>query len=453
MESLFTVGNGYLGVRGALDSPLPGALDDMFIAGIYDRTQPLLPYSEPQLLTEGDSAHEELVSFPFPFRVRLTIGGTSQELGSGHRPAHCRTLDMQSGILVSEVHFELDGNRNALSTRRLASLVDLHLLLQEIIVELENHSAMVELDATLAPQDVARRFPHLEPLDELPRNAAFEVLHFRTKAARGQVVIAPRPTLCDSGTDSPRWRVPGVIGARLKFRRFVVVYTSRDAAHPTGAAVKHLFALEWSEFDSHAALHCARWREFWQGADIRIADQPQVEQALRFNAYHLRSAADHDPRVSIAARTLSGRGYQGHVFWDVEMFMLPFFVYTQPDIARQLLLYRYYTPRRRAAARPGLGLSRCLLRLGIDRDGRGRDASRRAPEDNRADDTDLHRISAGSHHCRCSACGVPVPGGNGRRRVPARFRRGDVDGDRTLLGKPLHTRWRCVPPSRRDGSG
>ena len=343
MESLFTVGNGYLGVRGALDSPLPGALDDMFIAGIYDRTQPLLPYSEPQLLTEGDSAHEELVSFPFPFRVGLTIGGVSQELGSGHRPAHCRTLDMQSGILASELRFELDGNRNALSTRRLASLVDLHLLLQEITVELENHSALVELDATLAPQDVARRFPHLEPLDELPRNAAFEVLHFRTKAAREEVVIAARTTLRGSGTDNLRWRVPGAIGTRLVFRRFVVVYTSRDAAHPTEAAVKHLLALEWGGFDSYAALHCARWREFWQGADIRVADQPQVEQALRFNAYHLRSAADHDPRVSIPARTLSGRGYQGHVFWDVEMFMLPFFVYTQPDIARQLLLYRYYT--------------------------------------------------------------------------------------------------------------
>ncbi|MGH7105216.1 MAG: HAD-IA family hydrolase, partial [Acetobacteraceae bacterium] len=343
MESLFTIGNGYLGVRGALDTPLPGALDDMFVAGIYDRAQPLLPYPEPQLLTEGDRPHEELVSLPFPFRVGLTIGGVSQESGTGLRSTHCRTLDMQSGILASELHFELDGSRNALSTRRFASLVDLHLLLQEVTVELENHSAMVELDATLAPRDVARRFPHLEPLDELPRNAAFEVLHFQTKAAREEVVIAARTTLRGSGTDNLRWRVPGAIGTRLVFQRFVVVYTSRDASHPTEAALTHLLALEWSEFDSYAALHCARWRQFWQGADIRIADQPQVEQALRFNAYHLRSAADHDPRVSIGARTLSGRGYQGHVFWDVEMFMLPFFLHTQPDIARQLLLYRYHT--------------------------------------------------------------------------------------------------------------
>ncbi|MGH8296918.1 MAG: HAD-IA family hydrolase, partial [Steroidobacteraceae bacterium] len=343
VESLFTVANGYLGVRGAPDSPLPGALDDMFIAGIYDRKRPLLPYSEPQLLTAEDSKHEELVPFPFPFRVGLTIGGVSQELGAGRRPTHCRTLDMQCGILASELHFELDGNRNALSIRRLASLVDLHLLLQEITVELENHSAMVELDATLAPQDVARRFPHLELLDELPKSTAFEVLHFRTKAAREEVVIAARTMLCGSGTDDLRWRVPGAIGVRLVFRRFVVVYTSRDVAHPTEAAVKHLLALDWSEFDSYAALHSARWREFWHGADIRVADQPQVEQALRFNAYHLRSAADHDPRVSIGARTLSGRGYHGHVFWDVEMFMLPFFEYTQPDIARQLLLYRYHT--------------------------------------------------------------------------------------------------------------
>lgn len=353
MESLFTVGNGYLGVRGSLDSPLPGALDDMFVAGIYDRKQPALPYSEPEFLTEDDSTYGELVSLPFPFRVGLTVDGTPLCLRAGHWITHRRALDLHEATLASEVRFELDGKRTLLRTRRMASLTDLHLLLQELTVEPENHSATIALDASLDDALMAGKHPHLERVDSRLENTGLEVLQFRTRISREHVVIAARTTLRDSGTDAVQWNVPAGIGTPLVFRRYVTVYTSRDVQQPAQAALEHLRALEWSTFDAHVASHCRSWREVWRHADIRVADQPDVEQALRFNAYHLRSAADHDPRVSIAARTLSGRGYQGHVFWDVEMFMLPFFLHTCPEIARQLLLYRRHTlggARRRARA-------------------------------------------------------------------------------------------------------
>ncbi|MGH7107208.1 MAG: hypothetical protein ACREFT_11935, partial [Acetobacteraceae bacterium] len=353
MESLFTVGNGYLGVRGSLDSPLPGALDDMFVAGIYDRKQPALPYSEPEFLTEDDSPYGELVSLPFPFRVALTVGGTALSLRAGHWITHRRALDLHKAMLASELRFEIDGKRTVLRTRRMASLTDRHLLLQELTVEPENHSATIELDATLDDPRLDGKHPHLERVELRPEGTAVEVLLFRTKVSREHVAIAARTTLCDSGTDALQWHIPAGIGTRRVFRRFVTVYTNRDVQQPAQAALAHLRALEWSAFDSYVASHAASWREVWRHADIRIADQPDVEQALRFNAYHLRCAADHDPRVSIGARTLSGRGYQGHVFWDVEMFMLPFFLHTCPEIARQLLLYRHHTldgARQRARA-------------------------------------------------------------------------------------------------------
>jgi HAD superfamily hydrolase (TIGR01509 family) len=353
MESLFTVGNGYLGVRGSLDSPLPAALDDMFVAGVYDRKQPALPYSEPEFLTEDDSTYGELVSLPFPFRIGLTVSGVPLGLRTGHWITHRRVLDLREATLASELRFEIGGKRTLVRTRRLASLTDLHLLLQEVTVELENHSATIELDASLDDSHLAGKHPHLERLEAQPEGTAVEVLQFRTKASREHVVIAGRTTLCGSGMDALQWHIPVEIGTRLVFRRFVTVYTSRDVQEPLQAALAHLRALEWSAFDAHVASHCASWWEVWRHADIRVADQPDIEQALRFNAYHLRSAADHDRRVSIGARTLSGRGYQGHVFWDVEMFMLPFFLHTCPEIARQLLLYRHHTldgARRRARA-------------------------------------------------------------------------------------------------------
>ena len=117
------------------------------------------------------------------------------------------------------------------------------------------------------------------------------------------------------------------------------------------AASRRVEGLRWEDFDECLAAHVARWSEVWQRADVRIAGSPATEQALRFNAYHLISAADRDPRVSVGARALTGRAYEGHVFWDVELFKFPFYLHTVPDVARSLLLYRHTTlpgARRRA---------------------------------------------------------------------------------------------------------
>jgi alpha,alpha-trehalose phosphorylase len=99
------------------------------------------------------------------------------------------------------------------------------------------------------------------------------------------------------------------------------------------------------------AAHVERWGAVRKRSDLRVAGSPATEQALRFGSYHLVSAADRDPRVSVAGRALTGRAYEGHVFWDVEIFKFPFYLHTAPDVARNLLWYRYNTldgARRRA---------------------------------------------------------------------------------------------------------
>jgi alpha,alpha-trehalose phosphorylase len=172
-----------------------------------------------------------------------------------------------------------------------------------------------------------------------------------TQASAIELCLAARTTLVGSGEDAVRWQIPGAIGETMTFRRYVVVYTSRDSAEPHRAALKHLQALRWEDFDDLLEAHGARWSEVWQRADARIDGSPATAQALRFNAYHLTSAADRDPRVSVGARAMTGRAYEGHIFWDVEIFKLPFYVHTFPEVARCLLAYRHHTidgARRRA---------------------------------------------------------------------------------------------------------
>jgi alpha,alpha-trehalose phosphorylase len=345
VESLFTVGNGYLGVRGALDTPLPGSRADLFVAGIYDRKQSSLPYSELEFLTEdrGDYPYSELVSLPFPFALRMAVDGRPLDLLKGLWREHRRTLDLQRALLLSYCRFEDEhGRSTVVETWRCASLADPHLLMQEVRVTCENYSALVEIDASPWEPELDREYPHLRPLAvDAPQGQ--EVRLYTTQASNLTVALAHRARLADERQDRLYWQAEGRAGTPLRWRRYICIYTSRDGAAPAPMALAHLGEKRWEDFDGERAAHEARWADYWRLADVQTASRAATTQALRFNAYHLRIAADHDPKVSVAARTLSGRAYEGHVFWDVEIFMLPFYLHVSPDIARSLLLYRYHT--------------------------------------------------------------------------------------------------------------
>ena len=133
------------------------------------------------------------------------------------------------------------------------------------------------------------------------------------------------------------------------------MYTSRDTGEPLETARRHAErAIE--DIAGVICEHRDVWLARWQASDLRIEGDPAAQRALRFAIYHLLSAANpQDDRVSIGARGLSGTAYKGHVFWDTDIFMLPFFILTYPEAARALVMYRYHTlsAARAKAARLG----------------------------------------------------------------------------------------------------
>jgi beta-phosphoglucomutase family hydrolase len=346
MESIFTVGNGYLGVRGSLDSPLPASQGDLFIAGVYDRKQSALPYSELEFLAadRGNYPYSELVSAPFPFRFRLTIENDPLDLAGPHWRVFRRVLDLRRGILHNQIAFTTSaGRRTLVDSQRCASMANLHLLLQQITVQLENYSAAVEMDASLTDPDLKANHPHLVVLDSGEVDPGLEVHQFATRASSIKICIAARTTPAGSGKDAVRWQLPGAIAEELVFRRAVLIYTSRDSLDPLATAIERLRAMSWADFDGLFDAHASCWNDVWNRANVQITGSAATVQALRFNSYHLTIAADRDPRVSVGGRALTGRAYEGHVFWDVEIFKLPFYVHNFPDVARCLLEYRYHT--------------------------------------------------------------------------------------------------------------
>lgn len=108
-----------------------------------------------------------------------------------------------------------------------------------------------------------------------------------------------------------------------------------------------------TDWDQELTAQQQAWAHEWERCNVVIEGDEEADLAVRFSIFQLLIAAPrHDQRVNIGAKTLSGFGYRGHAFWDTEIFMLPLFIYTMPEVARNLLDYRYLTlPAARAKAR------------------------------------------------------------------------------------------------------
>ena len=126
-----------------------------------------------------------------------------------------------------------------------------------------------------------------------------------------------------------RWSWEASLGETTRLDRIVTVFTSRDVVSPGKAASDRLATTRAVGFPAVAQAHVNAWRCKWEGAEVRIVGDEEAQRALRFATYHLIAAVNPaNEHISIGARGLTGEAYRGHVFWDTEIYMLPFYVFT-----------------------------------------------------------------------------------------------------------------------------
>ena len=134
-----------------------------------------------------------------------------------------------------------------------------------------------------------------------------------------------------------RFQINAEIGMQCQLGRTISIYTSRDVPDPVEAALSHVNTILPKGIAFVTVAHESAWHSRWEDADVKVEGDTFLQQALRFAAYHLISAANpEDERISIGARALTGESYKGHVFWDTELYMLPFYTFTHPPSARAL---------------------------------------------------------------------------------------------------------------------
>ncbi|WP_341530763.1 beta-phosphoglucomutase [Nostoc sp. UHCC 0302] len=345
-ETIFTIGNGYLGTRGSFEEGYADGLPATLIHGVYD---------------DVPVVYTELANCPDWLPLIVIVNGDRFRLDQGEILSYERKLDLHHGILSRSVRWRSPSGKTIdIYFERFASLADQHILGQRCQLTLVDCDALIEVQASINGYPENQGFNHWQELDQGKTDQGFW-LYRRTRNSQIEIGMATMTTI--SGTEAALQvnSAPGYPTASAAFlatsqqtvtiEKIVIVFTSRDVNTPVSAAREKLAHLP--DYTMLLNAHKKAWDEVWQECDILIEGDSTAAFAVRYNLFQLLIAAPrHDDKVSIPAKTLSGFGYHGHIFWDTEIFLLPFFIFIQPDVARNLLTYRYHTlngARRKAA--------------------------------------------------------------------------------------------------------
>lgn len=349
-ETLFTIGNGYLATRGSFEEGFDGSIATTMVHGVYNHAQGILV--------------PELVNAPNWLPIRLRIDGTPFQLVNkndtrlnppdGAVLGYRRTLHLDRGLLRREVLFRAEsGAIVRLVFERFASLNDVHVLAQRVQVTAVDGHPQIEFESDIDHTVTNSGAQHWTNVVTQHAGSMVSVQAITNQS--GYQLAMASCLLGDSPVESKHSTVyqRPVVVTRFSLRqeesatldKLTVVYTSRDipAAELPQTVQDHLSRAVSQGYDRLLADHETEWAKYWETSDVQIEGDDTAQFALRFVLYHILIAAPRqDERVSIGAKTLSGFGYKGHVFWDTELFILPPLTLTQPHLARNLLMYRYH---------------------------------------------------------------------------------------------------------------
>jgi len=378
LQTIFSIGNGLLGIRGHLSALPLGKSWGAYMAGVFDRIRrpdpnpdawgPFMQYWGDASLARGEQIEVCILPLPNFLDVRLFLNGQRVDFTQGVVKSFTRRLDLRSGLFTVEALWQSpDGKELRLVERRLADWTDTRRVFVQYELEAMNFSGPVEIDAGI---DTAVVFN----MDNIPQTP-FEVtarygagqacmVEVRGKSDGMTVALGSRLTVHDRPeTDYNILVEPEALyvhaqadlrqGQLLYVERVVVATSSRGCADPLACVRACLpeaakLTLGQARIDSTALLH-----QLWTNSDVLIEGPASDQLAMRFSVFNMLMAASRDDDgVSLGAKGLTGELYRGMVFWDTDLFMMPVLSFTQPAMARNLAMFRVKgLPGARAKAR------------------------------------------------------------------------------------------------------
>lgn len=349
-ETLFTIGNGYLAARGTFEEDFEGSMATTMVHGVFNHAQGVLV---PELVNSFNWLPIHITIDGTPFQL-INQNDTTPNPPGGAVLGYRRTLDLYRGVLLREVLFRAEsGTIVRLSFERFVSLHDQHILAQHVQIVAVDGTPEIAVESFIDPHVTNAGAQHWTDITTHHAGARLSVSAKTNQSGymlgMASHLIAPGAveTVMDAANQRPVARTRFTLRAEetADVYKFTSVFTNRDVSPVAlpGTLQDKLDSAVSRGYDAVLRDHETEWAAYWDTSDIQIEGDDTSQFALRFVTYHILIAAPrHDDDVSVGAKTLSGLGYKGHVFWDTELFIVPPLTLTQPKLARNLLMYRYH---------------------------------------------------------------------------------------------------------------
>lgn len=354
-EAIMYLGNGYMGLRSATEEPYMKEVRNLFLSGTFNKA--------------GENEVTELPNLADVTRLDIRVDGDRFSLEFGKIKDYIKQLNIKTAELRRYfVWTSPKGKVLQFEFKRFVSLNNLHLIGMKMCVKSLSDPVQISFDTGIDAQMSNSGSQHFLEGERRIFDKKDILLVQTTNESKIDVVINSTHKIMVNNVeriDEPEmnmarrkvWLTYDINlqpNDKLEVEKLTTVYTSRDkdqdnAGYTTEQlrekSLNDLRNCSMQGYDSLFHSHKEAWnKSIWNAYALEIdSENPFDQLALRFSQYHLTIMAPaHDERMGIAAKGLSGEGYKGHSFWDTEIFILPFFTFSNPKVAKSLLTYRYY---------------------------------------------------------------------------------------------------------------
>jgi len=361
-ETVFALSNGHLGMRGNLDEGEPHGLPGTYLNGFHELRP--LPYAEAGY--GYPESGQTIINVTNGKLIRLLVDDEPLDVRYGTLLEHRRVLDLRAGTLTRTLRWRSPAGRTVRVrsirvvslTQRAVAAIHYEVTAEDAPMRLVVQSELVANEPHRSTQHDPRAAAVLESPLQLEEHVVdgTSVMVHRTGRSRLRMAVAMAHEITGPPETTVERSGQGDVSR--------VTVASQAAAGESVRIVKYL-AYGWSSQRSRAALHdqvvaaiasakLSGWDglvteqrtfldEFWAGADVELDGDAAIQQAVRFALFHLLQASARAERRPIPAKGLTGTGYDGHVFWDMEMFVLPVLRHTYPIASADALRWRALT--------------------------------------------------------------------------------------------------------------
>jgi alpha,alpha-trehalose phosphorylase len=377
-ESIFALSNGHIGLRGNLDEGEPAGSPGTYLNSFHEKRP--LPYAESAY--GNPEAGQTMINVTNGKVFRVLVDDEPFDVRYGKLVRHERALDLREGVLRRDLEWiSPAGQKIHIRSTRLVSFV--HRSIAAILFEVEalDESARIGVQSELVanepveitgdgldPREAAALEAPLVSEEHYVQHQRVTLVHrtrasgLRMAAGMDHVVEGPDGTVtaAESGPDLGRLTISTELeaGETLRIVKFLSYGWSSQRSLPALRDQVHLAlaSARRAGWDGLVKAQREYLADVWERADIELDGDPAVQQAVRFALFHVIQAAARAELRAIPAKGLTGSGYDGHTFWDMDAYTLPVLTYSLPHAARDALLWRHSTLGLAEARAKELGL-------------------------------------------------------------------------------------------------